>query len=261
MEHLLTFSQFLAEAAFRDKKGRYARRPPLPDVMEPRQGETVPFTRTKGVKNLQPPQKRPPRQKPQTPEKPQMTAQRELPMEYPKKDKTNARQKDWVSRTGNKPTDNWEQILELAKEDRNMSKEFLTLILALYQARQRNPAIRPEMPRLVQTLPTKTSYDKSLKNAMVSVFNIIKNDDLPHLAARGNDIRRATSSHPRDIKIQASTNADNTMLQQLYGLIRKATPQTLEQVKKVIEKELKARKPEPELPPRPHEKPMAIGMA
>jgi hypothetical protein len=220
MDHLLSFKEFLTEQPYRNARGQYSRTPlGLKDTMPPRPvDQPLEFKPTKGIKPVQ---------------------QKNQPKPRPKK----------VSG----PDATWQNLLNNASKNSTLRSELNVLLLAMYQTRRRNPAIVMSEPKMITGMK-----NPEIKQQMQQLFNLAKNEDLPHLAARSNQLRQTADS---EVNIQGTTKTDNTLIQQLLPLIKKVTPETLEKFKDAIEQQLKARKPEPELPPKSNEKKAVIGMA
>lgn len=220
MDHLLSFKEFLTEQPYRNARGQYSRTPRgLEDTMSPRPAEQpLKFKPTKGIKPVQP--KNQPKPRPKTMSGPDAT---------------------------------WQTLLNNASKNKALRSELNVLLLAMYQARRRNPAIVMSEPKMIAGMK-----NPEIKQQMQQLFNLAKHEDLPHLAARSNQLRQSANS---EVNIQGTTKADNSLIQQLLPLIKKATPETLEKVKDAIDQQIKSRKPEPELPPKSNEKKAVIGMA
>lgn len=183
--------------------------------------------------------------------------------------------------TPNKPTSNpagtndpWKNILKAAT-DPTSGRSFFTLLGSMYQAKRRNPVVQLTMPDLVTTLPDKTEEQKALKQNMTTLFNLAKNDDMPHLAARSQELQKArvkAASEPGthvqpgeqpagEVKTTTTPQEGGSMIQQLLQQIKKLSPDQLKTVKKELEGEFEKKKPEvPNLPPKGAQKPAMVNI-
>lgn len=81
----------------------------------------------------------------------------------------------------------WEE-LKKAATDPTTGRELITLLGAMYQAKRTNPNVVMSIPKMVTTLPDNQT---ELKKQMTALFNIAKNDDVAHLAARSQELQQA----------------------------------------------------------------------
>ncbi len=189
----------------------------------------------------------------------------------PQQQQPNAPKKPTANPAGN--ADPWDKILKAAT-DPNSGRLLFTLLGSMYQAKRRNPVVQMTMPELVTSLPEKTEEQKTLKQNMAALFNLAKGDDMPHLAARSQELQKArvkAASQPgthvqpgEQPAAEVKTNAPQqggTMLQQILQTMKKLTPDQLKTVKKEIDAEFEKKKPEtPNLPPRGQNKPQMVNI-
>lgn len=96
------------------------------------------------------------------------------------------RKPDPKAQQGNPNDAAWEEIKKAAT-DPNTGREFITMLGAMYQTKRSNPTVQLSVPKMVTALPDA----QPLKKQMMALFNIAKNDDEPHLAARSQELQQA----------------------------------------------------------------------
>ncbi len=153
----------------------------------------------------------------------------------------------------------WENIKKMAT-DANAGREMITLLGAMYQAKRRNPVVQLTIPKMVSTLPGNTPEEKTLKDRMAQLFNLAKNDDVAHLAARIQDLQKTrmgsvsqpgTKVQPGQASMAAGQTANapggkvskqqrQTLVQQLMKTIKDTAPSLTTREVKAASRELNA---------------------
>lgn len=164
--------------------------------------------------------------------------------------------------------DPWKVMVQNASQDASVGREYMTLLGAMYQAKRRNPTVQMTLPKMVTSMPEKTPEEQQIKAKMTTLFNMAKADDLPHLAARANEIQKSRSmsggkpanalptqqpgqpaQQPTE---QQSKQALGTggKLRQVFDFLKKANVGNLQQIKDAAVDALKKKKPAVQLPQR-----------
>lgn len=251
----------------RGKGGRFAPRP-VPRPLPPRESDTLDFTKTPGIKPIQPANKPKPRRRPapapQQP-KPEITQQQPLGLQTsPAQPKQTGPQRDLFGGDSNdakglsaqnasdakqvqadKATQQWNALASSAAQSKQFGQQLMTLIGVMYQAKRRNPDVQISEPKMISAMRADTAEQKAMQTRLKQAYQQLRNQSAAQLAQSAQQIQKArklgsSEQAQQAVTPQAQPREMNT-LRSINQLLKRSNPQQLGQIKTAVDKEISNR--------------------